>query len=203
MKGRGDGPEVKKKKTASGEESQLSLSDSVALKLCSGLLHTLKVVIKLHLLKTASPFNKRFLFGEPQGRIIRPLLFLIYVNDLSNCLEHFQVIMYADDTVIYFGANCCQNIEYHLNADLSNLAEWMNNNYLTLNTWKLKFVLFGGDNRMKTCQGIKLVIDHENLESKDSIKYLGVVIHKNLTWNEHIESSIAKVNQRIGLLNLI
>ena len=56
---------------------------------------------------------------------------------------------------------------------------------------------------MKTCQGIKLVIDHENLESKDSIQYLGVVIHKNLTWNEHIESSIAKVNQRIGLLNLI
>ena len=90
-----------------------------------------------------------------------------------------------------------------MNADLANLAEWMNNNYLTLNTSKSKFVLFGGDNRMKTCQGIKLVIDHENLESKDSIKYLGVVIHKNLTWNEHIESSIAKVNQRIGLLNLI
>ena len=56
---------------------------------------------------------------------------------------------------------------------------------------------------MQTCQGIKLVIDHENLESEDSIKYLGVVIHKNLTWNEHIESLIAKVNQRIGLLNRI
>ena len=54
---------------------------------------------------------------------------------------------------------------------------------------------------MQTCQGIKLVIDHENLESEDSIKYLGVVIHKNLTWNEHIESAIVKVNQRIGLLS--
>ena len=42
--------------------------------------------------------------------------------------------MYADDTVIYFSANCCQNIEHHLNADLANLAEWFNNNYLTLNT---------------------------------------------------------------------
>ena len=56
---------------------------------------------------------------------------------------------------------------------------------------------------MQTCQGINLVIDHENLESEDSIKYLGVVIHKNLTWNEHIESLIAKVNQRIGLLDRI
>ena len=49
-------------------------------------------------------------------------------------------------------------------------------------------------------KGIKLVIDHENLESEDSIKYLGVVIHKNLTWNEYVESLIAKVNQRIALI---
>ena len=76
-----------------------------------------------------------------------------------------------------------------------------NNNYLTLNTSKSKLVLFGGDRRLQTCQGIELVINHENLESEDSIQYLGVVIHKNLTWNEHIESFIAKVNQRIGLLN--
>ena len=59
--------------------------------------------------------------------------------------------MYADDTVIYFSANCCQNIEHHL-----------------------KFVMFGGDRRSQTCQEIKLVIDQANLESKDSIKYLGV-----------------------------
>ena len=85
-----------------------------------------------------------------------------------------------------------------MNADLANLArECFNNNYLTSNTSKSKFVLFGGDRRLQTCQGIKLVIDHENLECEDSIKYLGVVIHKNLTWNEHIESLIAKVNQRI------
>ena len=82
--------------------------------------------------------------------------------------------MYGDDTVTNFRANCCQNIEYHLNADLANLAEWFNNNYLTLNTSKSKFVMFGGDRRLQTCQDIKLVIDHENLESKDSIKYLGV-----------------------------
>ena len=94
-------------------------------------------------------------------------------------------------------------MEYHLNAELANLAEWFNNNRLTLNTSKSKFVFFGGDRRVQTCLGIKPVIDHENLESEDSIKYLGVVIHENLAWNEHIESLIAKVNQRIGLLNLI
>ena len=99
--------------------------------------------------------------------------------------------------------NCYQNIKYPLNADLTNLAEWFNNNYLYSNTLKSRFVLFGGDRRLQTCQGIRLVIDHENLESEDSIKYLSVVIHKNLTWNDLFESLIAKVNQRIGLLNRI
>ena len=98
-------------------------------------------------------------------------------TDLPYCLEYCQVVMNADDTMIYFSANCCQNIEYHQNADLANLAEWFNNNYLTLNTSKSKFVLFGGDRRLQTCEGVKLVIDQENLECEDSIKYLGVACH--------------------------
>ena len=112
--------------------------------------------------------------------------FFIYVNDLPNCLERWQVVMYADDPVVYFSAHCCQNIEYRLNADLTNVVEWINNNYQTSNTSKCKFVSFGGDSRLKTCEGITLVIDHENLESEDLIKYLVVVSHKNVTWNEHI-----------------
>ena len=95
------------------------------------------------------------------------------------------------------------HIEYQLNADLANLAEWFSNNYLTLNTSKSKLVLFGGYRRLQTCRGVKLVIDHENPQWEDPIKYLGVVIHKNLTWNKHIESLIAKVDQRIGLVNRI
>ena len=110
--------------------------------------------------------------GVAHGSILGPLLFLIYVNDLPNCMKHRQVVMYADDTVIYFSANYCQNIEYHLNAGLAKLAEWFITHYLTLNTSKSKFVLFGGNRRLQTCQGVKLVVDHENLDCKDSVEYL-------------------------------
>ena len=161
-----------------------------------GLPHTLKVGIESHLLKTASRLNKRFLLGYHEEASLGLFFFHYTLTTFPTVLiEHCQVLMYADDTVIYFSVNSCQNIEYQLNAD--------NNNYLTLNTSKLTFALSGGDRRLQTCQGIKLAIDHENLESEDSIKYLGVVIQKNLTWNDHIESLIAKVNQRIGLLNRI
>ena len=80
------------------------------------------------------------------------------------------------------------------------LTHTANNQTALCNHVLSKFV---GDKRLQTCQDVKLVVDHENLESEDSIKHLGVVIHKNLTWNDHIETLIAKVNQRIGLLNRI
>ena len=146
---------------------------------------------------------QKVLVGVPQGSILGPLLFLIYINDLPNCLEHCRVIMYADDTVIYFCGKYCREVEYHLNIDLANLAEWFNSNYLTLNISKSKFVLFGSNRKLQTCQGINLTIDDENLESADSMKYLGVIINKSMKWNEHIESLIAKLNQRIGLLKRV
>ena len=63
--------------------------------------------------------------------------------------------------------------------------------------------MFGNNQKLQTCQGIKLEIGDEELESTDSIKYLGVAIHDSMIWHEHIESLIAKLNQRIGLLRRI
>ena len=117
----------------------------------------------------------------PQESILGPLLFLIYVNNFPYCLEYCKVVMYADDTVLYYGGKSCHEIESHLNADLGKLAHWFDNNYLTLNTSKSKFVLFGSNRKLQSCHDVKLVMHNVCLENSDSIKYFGVKIHKNMT----------------------
>ena len=79
----------------------------------------------------------------PQGTILGPLLFLIYINDLPNCLTSCQPRMYADDTHITYADVDVNSIQLNLNHDFSNLNKWLISNKLTLNTAKTEFMLIG------------------------------------------------------------
>ena len=81
--------------------------------------------------------------GVPQGTILGPLLFLIYINDLPNCLTSCQPRMYADDTHITYADVDVKAIQLNLNHDFSNLNKWLISNKLTLNTAKTEFMLIG------------------------------------------------------------
>ena len=83
--------------------------------------------------------------GVPQGTILGPLLFLIYINDLPNCLTSCQPRMYADDTYITYADVDVNSIQLNLNHDLGNLNKWLISNKLTLNTAKTEFMLIGYD----------------------------------------------------------
>ena len=90
------------------------------------------------------------LCGIPQGTILGPLLFLIYINDLPNCLEHSKPRMYADDTHLTFASNNVEDMNLYLNQDLAKVSEWLVTNKLTLNQSRTEFMLIGSRQRLST-----------------------------------------------------
>ena len=87
------------------------------------------------------------LSGVPQGSILGPVLFTLYINDLPSCVDVCKVMMYADDTVIFFSAPLISEIELQLNLELINLSEWLSTNKLILNLKKTEFMVFGTHQR--------------------------------------------------------
>ena len=88
--------------------------------------------------------------GVPQGTILGPLLFLLYINDLPNCLSSCEPRMYADDTHLTYAGDDADNIQLRLNQDLENVHNWLRANKLTLNMTKTEFMLIGSRQRLNT-----------------------------------------------------
>ena len=87
--------------------------------------------------------------GVPQGSNLGPLLFLIYINDLPNCLETTHSNLFADDTILSCQGHLSTDIEYKLNKDLINAQKWLSANKLTLNNEKTKYMIIGSRQRLK------------------------------------------------------
>ena len=132
--------------------------------------------------------------GIPQGTILGLLLFVLYINDLPNCLVNSHPRMYADDTHLTFASNDVVHLEENINDDLTKITEWLTANNLTLNKSKTEFMLIGSRQRLSTFNRLpSFTIDSNSIKQVEFTKSLGIYIDQNLTWNVHIEHISKKI----------
>jgi len=141
--------------------------------------------------------------GVPQGSILGPTLFTLYVNDIVTCISHAKIVFYADDTILLFSGKTVDDIKSILNKDLQNVATWFHCNKLHLNIKKCKWTLFGSPKRLSNTSLPDICIGDENIEHVTVYKYLGMQLDSNLKWESHVEYMCAKVRQRLGVLRRI
>ncbi|KAK9879321.1 hypothetical protein WA026_004174 [Henosepilachna vigintioctopunctata] len=144
-------------------------------------------------------------FGVPQGSILGPIIFIIFINDLSDKLtnNHVSVINYADDTnILLRSTNCFEATQLTMNT-LSQANEWFINNQLCMNKQKTQATLFKTSHasfvtpKLISVQGEKLNLDK-------TIKLLGVWMDESLKWNKHIEELSKRLSSNcysLGVLN--
>ena len=144
-----------------------------------------------------SGLNK-IICGVPQGSVLGPLLFLLYINDLPNISDKLNFYLFADDTNIFFQSSNLQVLEKTINKELKKLSLWLNANRLALNISKTNFVIFAAKN--KPLQNVTLLINKKAIQQTDYVKYLGVLIDSQLTFAHHISSVVKKVSRVTGLM---
>ena len=133
--------------------------------------------------------------GIPQGSILGPLLFIMYVNDLPNCVSNSQVSMYADDTGLYYISRNIKDIVSKINEDLENVSNWLTRNKLSLNVKKTEFMIIGTSQRLAKIvdSDINIKIKNERIKRVKSCKHLGVIIDETLSWGKHVDHVTKKV----------
>lgn len=158
--------------------------------------------------------NVNISYGVPQGSVLGPTLFLVYINGLCNMsVSKGHIFSYADDTAVVFAGTSWSEVRKHTETGLAKIRQWLNSNLLTLNTSKTNFICFTPN--IRTQPGIDFTIKiHEcsaHHSSNDSpcicpqiykvphTKYLGVILDERLSWHLHLELIIGRIRKLVWI----
>ena len=130
--------------------------------------------------------------GVPQGFILGPLLFILHINNLPEVVSECNILMYADDTVIYCSSSKASVIQDKLIANLSKIEQWLSFNSLFINVTKTEALLFGNS--------FSITLNNNVIKRVFHFSYLGIVFDDRLSWDEQIKQLILRAGKRVGML---
>ena len=138
--------------------------------------------------------------GVPQGSILGPLLFLLYINDISYSSDILRFILYADDTNIFHSCESIDELCDVVNTELQGVKQWFKANRLSVNLKKTNFVIFGNSVKLKKLKKFEIILNKTKISRTETAKFLGVVIDENLSWKHHINYIKGKIAKSVGIL---
>ncbi len=133
----------------------------------------------------------------PQGSVLGPLLFLVYINDVTHDIDS-KIFLFADDTSIFQNGNFNPDMANTINSDLNKISLWAKRWKITINPTKTVCMLFTKKTRPN--KNFQIKINNEIIKLSDNHKHLGLWLSCNLTWTKHINEIACKARQRLGCL---
>ena len=136
--------------------------------------------------------------GVPQGSVLGPLLFLIYISDLPNVSRYLSFFLFADDTNIYFKHCDLIQLQKIMNQELKKVRKWLDANRLSLNIDKTNLVVFHSP-QIKLVEPVIIRFGKKKIKRESCVKFLGIMLDANLIWKYHIAELSKKLSRSIGI----
>ena len=136
--------------------------------------------------------------GVPQGSVLGPLLFLLYINDISSVSPEGKFLLFADDTAIFYTASNVKDLQTYVSVSFPKILEWLHSNRLSLSASKTFYQVFSPSSSLDS---LTIIANDTHIKRAQTVKYLGVLVDEDLKFKSHIEKVSSIVSRNLGIIS--